>query len=173
MDLLNLTPEPRSQHGFLRTSCDCEMCSVHCRHVPGALDPSDLEKLCPEGEDVFLWAEEHLRAMVHKSYPLLVPRQQQNGHCHWLVNGLCMVHENSPYGCAFFDSHQSKEEADQRSKPSIAARHESAKNEDLYYRVWVHLKEKNLIGNMVDRAALKADMTRIQRKLRRRWGLLS
>src|SRR5438128_2537880 len=97
--------EIREQFGFQRTRCGCVFCQAPCKHIPGSLDVSDLWRLCPKGQDVFTWAEEHLRVLPDKAFPTLVPVRQVNGHCHWFVQGKCAVHENAPYSCAFFDSH--------------------------------------------------------------------
>lgn len=158
----------RKLYGFERTRCGCEYCRIPCRHMPGALDPSDLERLCPDGADLFEWAEEHLRALTHRSYPVLVPARQKNGHCHWLAFGNCAVHEDSPYGCAFFDTHMSNEDADRRGAPAIAARQKSAKENGLYYRVWRHLRDKGLIGDPGGRSAWRDEARRISRDAERR-----
>ena len=98
-------PLAREEYGFRRTVCGCECCRAPCRHVPGSLDVTDLVRLCPPPLDLFVWAEQHLRAVVDKPYPTLVPARGPGGHCHWLFEGQCVVHENAPYSCAFFDTH--------------------------------------------------------------------
>ena len=62
--------EVREEFGFRRNVCACRKCSLWCEHVPGALVPSDLERLIPDGDDPFQWAEVHLRAS-----PGFQPRQ--------------------------------------------------------------------------------------------------
>ena len=160
-------PPPREQFGFRRTECGCAFCRAPCRHLPGSLDVSDLARLCPPGQDVFAWAEEHLRALTDKPFPTLVPARQANGHCHWLMDGRCAVHANSPYGCAFFDTHQTNEEAKRRSDATIQARHEDAARNGLYYQVWQHLCKKGLTSPSGDRAGLAQDMEKIQRNMKR------
>ena len=50
-------PSPvRQEHGFRRTECACALCQAPCRHVPGSLDPADLSRLCPAGQDVLVRA---------------------------------------------------------------------------------------------------------------------
>ncbi|GIW80818.1 MAG: hypothetical protein KatS3mg105_2625 [Gemmatales bacterium] len=159
--------DQREQHGFRRTVCGCEFCRAPCRHVPGSLDVADLERLCPPGQDVFLWAEEHLRALEDKPYPTLVPARQADGSCHWLFNGLCAVHEHSPFGCAFFDSHMSPEEARRRADATIAARRRDAEIGGLYYRVWMHLRRKRLIAKSGDREGWVQEVVRIRRRINR------
>src|SRR5207248_10556174 len=58
-DMVYELPLVREAYGFARTSCRCALCQVPCRHLPGALDPSDLPRLCPPGHDLFAWAEQH------------------------------------------------------------------------------------------------------------------
>jgi hypothetical protein len=129
--------------------------------MPGSLDVSDLWKLCPADRDLFAWAEEHLRALVDKPFPTLVPARQGNGHCHWLFSGKCVVHENAPYSCAFFDAHIPADEVERRSAATIQARKDDAAQKGLYYRLWRHLCEKGLVGKPADRDALAAELRQI------------
>lgn len=161
------TPAAREQHGFQRTVCGCEYCRAPCRHMPGSLDVADLESLCPAGQDVFAWAEQHLRALVNKPYPTLVPARQANGHCHWLYEGRCVVHDRSPYGCAFFDRHMSEAEAQRRADATIQARQADAARNGLYHRVWLHLRRKGLVSRPGDRDGLAQETLQIHRYVER------
>lgn len=157
----------REQFGFLRTRCACELCKAPCRHIPGSLDIFDLPRLCPPGQDVFTWAEQHLRALTDKPFPTLVPARQANGHCHWYFDGGCAVHDNAPYSCAFFDSHQTEDEVQRRSAATIQARKQDATENGLYYRVWLHLCRKGLTAPSGDRAGLAEEVAKIQRNAAR------
>jgi hypothetical protein len=166
-------PILREEYGFKRTICGCAFCVAPCHHIPGSLDVSDLGRLCPDGEDILAWAEMHLRAVIDKSYPTLVPARQANGHCHWLVAGQCAVHAAAPYSCAFFDAHQSHAEIEVRSTATIRAREEDAAHSGLYYRVWLHLQRRGLIARSGDLAGLNAEVNSIRRsaeRSRRRMG---
>lgn len=144
----------REEFGFRRTTCACRKCSLWCEMVPGVLVPSDLDRLIPAGEDPFEWAEQHLLASpglqvrlpnVSVSIPSLVPRRQENGHCHWLQAGRCTVHGNSPYGCAFLC--QCGQTESQTIKVMNVGRHARAEafgNGDLYAQIWRHLWNKGL-----------------------------
>ena len=154
-------PAEREEHGFRRTRCGCELCKVHCRHLPGALDPSDLAHLCPADRDLFTWAEGHLRALTDKSYPTLVPARQQSGHCHWYFDGQCAVHAVAPFSCAFFDSHMAEDEVRRRVATTAAAIRQDAATDGLYVRLWQHLCAKGLIGKPADRAALDRELHEI------------
>jgi hypothetical protein len=167
MSLLQSVPLVREQFGFRRTVCGCEFCAAPCRHIPGSLDVADLPRLCPPDQDVFPWAEEHLRALTGLPAPTLVPARQADGSCHWLFGGKCAVHENAPYSCAFFDSHMTEAEAGRRSAATVQARREDAANGGLYYRVWLHLCRKGLIGRFGDRAALAEEVEKIRRSAER------
>jgi hypothetical protein len=160
-------PVVREQYGFKRTVCGCAYCVAPCHHIPGSLDVSDLGRLCPDGQDIFTWAEVHLRAVVDKSYPTLVPARQANGHCHWLVDGQCAVHGSAPYSCAFFDAHQAQAEIESRSTATIRARKEDAVNHGLYHRVWLHLQSQGLIARSGDRAGLVAEVNGLRRMAER------
>jgi hypothetical protein len=156
--------DSRSAYGFARTICGCANCQAPCRHIPGSLDAQDLTRLCPSSRDLFTWAEEHLRALVDKGYPTLVPCRGINGYCHWLFEGRCLVHENSPYSCAYFDSHMTDVEIERRSAATIQARKDDAVAKGLYFRLWLHLCRKNLIGQPGDRAALAREVEGLRRQ---------
>ncbi|MBM4068831.1 MAG: hypothetical protein FJ271_07780 [Planctomycetes bacterium] len=160
-------PADRQMHGFARTRCGCERCRVPCRHVPGGLDVADLDRLCPEGRDLFVWAEEHLRARIDKPYPVLVPARQANGHCHWLFEGKCVVHEHAPYGCAYFDTHMSADESRRRYAATVRAREQDAAEAGLYFRLWERLRDKGLIEHPPGCSALDRDFEDIQRQAER------
>ena len=134
----------RERYGFKRTSCDCDFCRVYCRHVPGRLDVDDLRRLCPEGTDVFGWAETHLQAVTDTPFPRLVPVRQENGHCHWYHDGHCSVHGNAPYGCAFFDAHMTPAQVKERATAANLASEQDAAAEGLYSAVWQHLSQKGM-----------------------------
>jgi hypothetical protein len=159
----------REEHGFPRTECACSMCQVPCRLNPGGLDVSDLARLCPTGQDVFAWAEEHLRALVDKPWPVLVPARQANGHCHWHFDGKCAVHEGAPFGCAFFDSHMLAAEVDRRYAAMTDARQKDAAANGLYHQVWHHLRRKGLIGRPGKTAELAKEIHKIQKNTERQW----
>jgi hypothetical protein len=165
MNLLQAPSVTREQFGFRRTNCTCVFCQAPCRHIPGSLDVSDLSRLCPPGQDVFRWAEEHLRALAGRPVPTLVPARRADGSCHWLFQGQCTVHENAPYSCAFFDAHMTEAEIHQRSAATIQAREEDAAGKGLYYRVWLHLCQKGLTAPFGDKAALSAEASEIRRRL--------
>jgi hypothetical protein len=153
--------EPRERYGFRRTACACAFCAAPCRHVPGSLDVADLERLCPPGQDLFAWAEEHLRALTDKPFPTLVPARGADGACHWFFDGRCAVHADAPYSCAFFDAHMSEEAIQRRSEATIRARRQDAAQDGPYYRVWRHLIAKGLVGRSGDRQALADEQRRL------------
>jgi hypothetical protein len=158
-------PLVRRECGFERTKCACEFCKVFCRHMPGTLIPADLSRLCPPGTDVFPWAEQHLRALTSQPCPTLVPVRNTSGHCHWYFEGCCAVHENAPFGCAYFDSHMSEEEIARRSAALRQARQQDNAEADLYRRVWLHLCRKGLIAARGDRQSLAREVQRLQRTM--------
>jgi hypothetical protein len=132
--------------------------------MPGTLVPSDLARLCPAGQDVFAWAEQHLRALTGKPYPALVPARGAYGPCHWFFDGKCAVHAGAPFGCAFFDAHMPDEEVARRSAAMVEAIREDAAAGGVYGRVWRHLREKGLVVPAGDRAAVRAGMEKVRRK---------
>jgi hypothetical protein len=160
-------PPVREAHGFQRTRCGCEICKVYCRHTPGALDPADLLRLCPSGADVFIWAEQHLRALIDRPYPTLVPARDRQGHCLWHFEGRCAVHENAPYCCAFFDAHMPNDEVDRRLAATIRARQEDAAANGLYHRVWLHLRARGMIAEHGNKSALVGAVRQLLRSAER------
>jgi hypothetical protein len=157
-------PSVGEMHGFQRTRCGCELCQAYCRHMPGTLDPADLPRLCPPGQDVFTWAEHHLRALTDQPDPALVPSRRAEGPCHWYFDGKCAVHDSAPYSCAFFDAHMPPSEVDRRVAATLQAIREDATADGLYRRVWLHLCRKGLTGRRGDRAALAAEIDQIRRR---------
>lgn len=157
-------PLVREAYGFQRTTCGCPLCQVPCRHLPGALDPSDLGRLCPPGHDLVAWAEQHLRARLDKSYPVLVPARRETGYCHWYVAGRCAVHPAAPFGCAFFDAHMSAAEEEARVAATVQAIRADEAAGGPYQRVWSHLRDRGLVGRPADQAALLSDMHRVRRR---------
>jgi len=157
-------PVVREEFGFRRTHCGCAFCQAPCRHLPGALAPSDLPRLCPPGREVFAWAEEHLRALRGKPYPILVPARRQDGVCHWYFDGTCAVHASAPYGCAFFDAHMPQAESNQRFAALVEAIRQDVAANGLYYRIWLHLRQQGLTGTAGHRADVVRELERIARR---------
>ncbi len=160
----SMQSDSRPRHGFERTICGCAFCQVHCRHLPGALDPADLPLLCPPECDVFAWAEQHLRALDDKPYPVLVPARRESGVCHWYLDGQCLVHAQAPYGCAFFDSHMPEAEIRRRTVATVEAIERDVAARGLYYRVWLHLKSRGCLAQPGNRTALFREMVRLRRR---------
>lgn len=105
---------------FERHSCTCEWCVRACKVQPGMLIPSDLAKI---GIMSIEYARLHLVASVNQWMPFkspsksgvviirhLVPmrvpsfRKKRLRPCHWLVKDRCTIHENAPFGCAYFNA---------------------------------------------------------------------
>lgn len=160
-------PSVREELGFRRTACACALCAAYCRHLPGTLNPSDLARLCPPGEDLFAWAERHLRALTDKAYPALVPARGADGHCHWLFAGRCAVHADAPFGCAFFDAHQGNAEVGRRADAAVRAIREDAAADGPYMRVWRHLRRLGLTAAPGDREGLAAEVESLRRRAER------
>lgn len=81
-----------------RTECRCRLCQVGCKTMPGYLAPDDLyqiplDKVCASDGAL----------VIHQGVPMriptIVPKQKSNGECVFFENGLCSIHDHSPYGC--------------------------------------------------------------------------
>jgi hypothetical protein len=172
-------PLVRTEFGFRRTTCDCELCSFWCQIMPGYLVPSDLRRLCPPDVDLMTWAREHLRASqgfiaLNKKtgervqIPSLVPAKQANGHCHWLqADGRCAVHEIAPFGCAFLDQHMKDREAHERNVAGRLARLEDFAANGPYSQVWHVLVREGLVGGG-EYAAAEARLLKVKAKIAKR-----
>lgn len=140
----------RKEFGFTRTACACEDCTISCRHMPGYLIPADLEPMAKAcgSDNPAKWAVDNLSASpgatarVRASQalvqiPTLVPRAKEDGSCIFLGDkGECLVHEHSPFGCAFFDAHMDKEEADRRSGQGLVRIHHDLHIGGPYSNIW-------------------------------------
>jgi hypothetical protein len=149
----------RTEFGFARTSCGCASCVAPCRVMPGFLVYSDVRRLYAAssrpGEDLFAWAERTLLASMNtkvlkdgKVRPVatLCPAREDDGSCvHLDDEGLCKVHDVSPYGCAFFDDHMPDREGKARSHAGVASVCAPGGRDGLVYRsLWLHLWQKYL-----------------------------
>lgn len=142
----------RTEFGVERgEGCSCRTCRRNCMFIPGFLIPSDLERMIPEGEDPFKWAELNLQAspgaIVMKNgetfrIPTLVMAAQENGYCVHYQNRRCAIWENAPFGCAFFGCDSGSNEFQlQLSSRGLMTIYEAWREDSLYQRIWHHLME--------------------------------
>jgi hypothetical protein len=141
----------RVEFGFARTICACNDCTAYCRQVPGYLIPADLERLRQQVAvgDFQQWASQHLLAspgaLVMQRGKLfriqtIVPARQTDGACVFLTpESRCAIHALAPFGCAFFDSHQTADEADRRSSRGLRAILEDWIANGPYAQLWTGL----------------------------------
>lgn len=142
----------RTEFGYSRTVCDCPQCSINCRFVPGYLIPSDLDRIAKRvGAGCLVdFAMSYLLASPGailgspdgqtKRIRTLVPARKADSACLFLNKQQhCSIHEVSPFGCAFFDVHQTREESDTRSLEGLWAidREWQAMND--YAVIWLYL----------------------------------
>lgn len=173
---VELNKEPaRAEFGFARTTCACSNCSINCRFIPGYLIPADLERIAAHvgAENVMAFAADNLLASPgaivgttdgqRHRIPTLVPARHGNGACKFLAaNGDCSIHAVSPFGCAFFDAHQSPEESDSLSMQGLMAigREWQQPDDSVYVAIWLVLNEAGLTAPapMLARAKMAAAM---------------
>ena len=154
-----------------RTTCACAGCQMCCRHMPGALIQGDLELIAEhtgngvhEGNQVALsldWLLEHFEASegariivgAHGpdpqavSIPSLVPRLTEKGCIFLTEDGHCSIHEVAPFGCAYHDTHMTKEEGDPRSQAAVESQYSAWKNGDSYGTYWTVLHKHGKIAS--------------------------
>jgi Fe-S-cluster containining protein len=154
---LPLTDPARTEFGFERTIYPCHECTLNCRHIPGYLIPADLERIkncLGPAETLVDWAKQHLLAspgalvatdrMVFR-IPTVVPAQATSGACIFLTSdNRCSIHSVAPFGCAFFDAHMSKSEADGRSSQGLNDIYRAWVKGDEYGQVWLALDREGL-----------------------------
>jgi hypothetical protein len=149
----------RSEFGLARTVCGCTDCVRNCRFIPGYLVPADLQSILKHlapGEDLLDWSRQHLLASPGAKVmrgdrvfriPTLVPARREDGACRFLTADCrCAIHAVAPFGCAFFDSHQSGAESDRRSKRGLQAVLEAWQSGDTYAQVWTMLAEAGRVA---------------------------
>jgi Fe-S-cluster containining protein len=120
--------EPRAEFGFERSVCACHECTANCKFIPGYLVPADIERISRSlgYSNVVTFALENLAASPGATVmnvegrvfqiPTLVPQRRADGSCKFLDGqNRCTIHAVSPFGCAFFDAHQSADEANRKS----------------------------------------------------------
>ena len=151
----------RTFQGFARTICDCENCAMNCRFIPGYLLPEDLARLLDlhPAECMVGFAEKYLfaspGAKVLKAgkilqVPTLVPARKPDGSCVFFDGAHCTVHAVSPFGCAFFDAHQTRSESDRISMQGVLILmrewelYEKCHSE--YASLWKHLFSLGLVA---------------------------
>ena len=63
-----------------------------------------------------------LKDGVPYQIPTLVPQRREGYACHFLDGqNRCVIHACAPFGCRMFDSHQTHEEANRRSRQGLLA----------------------------------------------------
>ena len=128
---------------FARTVCACPADIENCSR-PGYLIPDDVaaidEVLRGRGEHVpARWFEASRGAIVADSttghrfrIATIVPRRHR-GSCVFLDgHRRCTIHETAPYGCAFFDVHQSWLEWQRRTVWGL----QQVRGDQTYAAIW-------------------------------------
>jgi hypothetical protein len=111
---------------FERTTCACDEDVANCRRQPGYLGVEDASAIArylgaPSLDPtMFRRGRAVLGSSVAPELILevatIVPARRASGDCVFLTaNDRCGIHAVAPYGCAYFDVHQSRDEADRRS----------------------------------------------------------
>lgn len=147
----------RFEFGFQRTVCACHLCTLNCQFIPGYLIPQDVRRLAdrfPTAEDLWEYASGALLAspgakvaVVDNNYelrefhvPTIVPGRRGNG---WCINlndeKQCTIHDDAPFGCAFFDAHQTMAQSDEVSRHGLNEIMRDFVNNGPYTKLWQRL----------------------------------
>ena len=140
----------RTEFGFKRIVCACPACTECCRALPGYLVPSDLRRIADRlnEPDIARFALDNLLASPGAivladgefwKIRTLVPARGTDGACRFLQNDRCAIHAESPFGCSFFSTEQSKEESDAISARGLLEIAKAWRRGDLYARLWLML----------------------------------
>jgi hypothetical protein len=147
----------RTEFGFKRIVCGCSACARFCLFFPGYLVPSDIRRIAERlnETDFVRFAFNNLLASpgaiviengTPRNIPTIVPARKPDGSCRFLKNGRCTTHAEAPYGCAYFSSEQSQEEADAISARGLMEIMKAWQCGDLYAQLWVKLYEAGRIA---------------------------
>lgn len=165
----NKTDNPLEQ--YERTYCDCNKCSLACRHMPGSLAPGDLEniaKFCGETDERGVpgsFLEEYFVAsdgpivrtlvpdpdgpprLVDHRIPTIVPRQEGDGSCTFLdEDGKCIIHPVAPFGCRMFNVCDDPDEKGFEDSQKSAAMLRFIVQNPGYFQAWKWLKERGKVA---------------------------
>jgi len=127
--------------------------------MPGFLTPPDLEKLhkalAPQ-LPLIDWAKTSLLASRGAivicngqvaRVPTIVPaRSEITDFCVFLEHNRCSIHKIAPFGCAYFDDHQTKAEGDSRVAFGVRLVIETWRDRTSYAIVWEALNRDGLIA---------------------------
>jgi len=113
---------------FQRTVCACKTCTDCCKSQPGHLVPGDMERIAEhlgqplEAVKLKFWASPGAVVMdtqtgIQFRIGTITPRfDRRKKACVFLTEGnQCGIHAVAPFGCSFFDTHQTREEGMKRS----------------------------------------------------------
>jgi len=155
---------------FTRTVCSCKSCISLCKTMPGYLIPGDAERIASylsmtpeELQDLLLASPGAIVmgpsafGMVKKRIRTIVPTQRENGRCVFLnIENRCSIHAVAPYDCGWFDTHQNREQAEERSAAGLRAI--ATQSADSSYKVmWRKLHEKGQDAKSVQSRREAAD----------------
>ena len=135
---------------FLRTICDCKECTGCCLEMPGPRIPVDGRLIADHLNITVEQLEEKLVASpgatcakythagwVQYQIHTITPARKEDGTCVFLQEDMhCAIHPVSPFGCAYFDSHHSRKDGDDRMYAALVATDTSPEYKELWLRLY-------------------------------------
>ena len=170
--------DPREQ--FERTTCDCEICQVACRTMPGATIPNDIKRIAEylgvENDETF-WREHFevssgavaMKGGVVFNVPSIVPAQRDDGSCVFLQDGRCTVHPVAPFCCSHFDTHMDSVAARPMTEACVRAQIDGHRTNSEWHRIGVYLERAGLLASPL--AERKAAFAKAERDMRAKGGV--
>lgn len=147
---------PRTELGLVSTECSCAECTKVCYTMPGYLLETDIDriwkKVAPQmtrsqfitsylkpGRGARL-VEGRPDDIQFVQYQTMVPARTSDGkHCIFLKDNKCTIHDVSPFGCAFYDSHMGRIEENVRDRIGLSNVKESLQKDGLFSMVLLKL----------------------------------
>jgi hypothetical protein len=149
--------------------------------MPGYLIPADLDRLIPWDrgtQAAWGWCLKNLRASSGarvlirgevRNVPTIVLASREDGSCVFLENDRCTVHDDAPFGCAFFNLCDPPHEhqtflANEGLKGVIKCWINAEKEETFYCILWAALDARGLTSKPpeVKRIALAAALDQLE-----------
>jgi hypothetical protein len=148
----------RTEFGYERTSSASINDVLNCVFLPGYIIPADLKRMSGKEneEEIIAWAQDNLLASPGATLlvdgeivkvPTLVPARNEKGNCKFFTKDQhCCIHENAPFGCAFFSAQMTENDANDISMKGLMSVVEDWSYGRIYSKVWKALYDAGKVS---------------------------